>query len=88
MPVTLQFGLVKIYQSGMFAVVDSLLAIQMKDDGWMLLMASIFLPNTAQVQGLCGENNVAADNDLRTSEEEAVDAPNLGWSWRVPHQEA
>lgn len=32
MPVTLQFGIVKIYQSGMFAIVDSLLAIQINYD--------------------------------------------------------
>lgn len=44
MPVTLQFGLVKIYQSGMFAVVDSLLAIQMKYDCFS------WLPSSSQIQ--------------------------------------
>lgn len=55
MPVTLQFGLVKIYQSNMFVVVDTSLGIQIQYD--CSHIATIILLNTTEVNGMCGNNN-------------------------------
>lgn len=85
MPVTLQFGL-KIYQSGIFVVVDTSLGIQIKYD--CSSIATILLLNTTKVHGMCGNNNGIEDDDLRTPQGETVDATTFGWSWRIPHQEA
>lgn len=46
------------------------------------------LLNTTKSQCLCGNITGFADADLRTPEDEGFVATNLGWSWRVPHQEA
>nr|XP_046255484.1 IgGFc-binding protein-like isoform X2 [Scatophagus argus] len=86
MPVTLLFGLVKIYQRGIFAVVDTTLGIQIKYD--FSHIAIILLFNKTEVYGMCGNNNGIKEDDLRTPQGEAVDATTFGWSWRSPHQEA
>lgn len=83
---TLQFGLVKINQSGMFVVMDTNQGIQIKYD-WSQI-ATILLSNAAEVRGMCGNNNGIKDDDLRTPQGEAVDATTFGWSWRVPDLEA
>lgn len=82
LPVTLQFGLVKIHQRGMFVVVDTNLNIQIKFDYAQL--ATILLSNPTKVHGLCGNGNGIKDDDLTTPQGEAVDATMFGWSWRVP----
>ncbi|XP_070690944.1 IgGFc-binding protein [Pempheris klunzingeri] len=64
LPVTLQSGLVKIYQSGMFVVVDTSLGIQIKYD--CSHIATILLSNTTEVSGMCGNNNGIEEDDLRT----------------------
>lgn len=86
LPVTLQFGLMKIYQRGMFVVVDTTLGIQIKYD--CSHIATILLSKTTEVHGMCGNNNGIEEDDLRTPQGEAVDASTFGWSWRVPNQEA
>ncbi|KAK1895713.1 Alpha-tectorin, partial [Dissostichus eleginoides] len=86
LPVTLQFGHVKIYRSGMFVVVDTSLGIQVKYD--CSHVATILLSNTMEVYGMCGNNNGIEEDDLRTPQGEPVDATTFGWSWRVPDQEA
>ncbi|XP_030248331.1 IgGFc-binding protein-like isoform X5 [Sparus aurata] len=86
LPVTLQFGLVKIHQAGMFVVVDTSLGIQLKFDQSHIAM--ITLPNNTEVHGLCGNNNGIEEDDLRTPQGEAFDATTFGWSWRVPDPEA
>lgn len=83
---TLQFGLVNIYQSGVFVVVDTSVDIQIKYD--YSYIAIIRLLNTTEVHGMCGNNNGIEEDDLRTPQGEAVDATIFGWSWRIPHQEA
>ncbi len=83
---TLNFGLVKIYQSGVFVVVDTTMGIQIKFD--CSHIATILLLNSTKVLGMCGNNNGIEDDDLRTPQGEAVDATTFGWSWRIPHQEA
>lgn len=83
---TLQFGLVKIHQAGMFVVVDTSLGIQLKFDQSHIAM--ITLPNNTEVHGLCGNNNGIEEDDLRTPQGEAFDATTFGWSWRVPDPEA
>lgn len=83
---TLQFGLVNIYQSGVFVVVDTSLGIQIKYDYSSVAIIRLF--NTTVVQGMCGNNNGFEEDDLRTPQGEAVDATTFGWSWRIPHQEA
>lgn len=83
---TLQFGLVQIYQSGLFVVVDTSLGIQIKYD--CSHIANILLSNTTKVQGICGNNNGIEDDDLTTPQGRVVDATTFGWSWRVPDQEA
>ncbi|KAJ4930907.1 hypothetical protein JOQ06_025210, partial [Pogonophryne albipinna] len=85
-PVTLPFGHVKIYRSGMFVVVDTSLGIQVKYD--CSHVATILLSNTMEVYGMCGNNNGIEEDDLRTPQGEPVDATTFGWSWRVPDQEA
>ncbi|CAJ1061665.1 LOW QUALITY PROTEIN: IgGFc-binding protein [Xyrichtys novacula] len=86
LPVTLQFGLAKIYQSGIFVVVDTILGLQIKYD--CSHIATIFLSNKTPVNGMCGNNNGIEEDDLRTPQGEAADATTVGWSWRVPGQEA
>lgn len=83
---TLQFGLVKIHQAGMFVIVETSLGIQIKYDKSHIAMIS--LPVNTEVQGLCGNNNGIEEDDLRTPQGEAVDATTFGWSWRVPDPEA
>lgn len=83
---TLQSGRVKIYQSGMFVVVDTSLGIQVKYD--CSHIATVVLSNTIKVHGMCGNNNGIKEDDLRTPQGEAVDATTFGWSWRVPDREA
>ncbi|XP_041649020.1 IgGFc-binding protein isoform X2 [Cheilinus undulatus] len=86
LPVNLQSGLVKIYQSGFFVVLDTSLGVQVKYD--CSHIATILLSNTAVVNGLCGNNNGIEDDDFRSPQDEAVDATTFGWSWRVSDQEA
>lgn len=81
MPVTLQFGLMEIYQSGTFVVADSSLDIQIKYDGSHI--AFILLLNATKVQCLWGNINGDEDDDLKKPEDEAVNATNYGWRWRV-----
>lgn len=83
LPVTVQLGFVKIYQSGMFAVTDIGLGMQIKYDYHHI--ATVLLLNTTAVSGLCGNNNGIEDDDLRTPQGDTVDATTFGWSWRVPH---
>lgn len=83
---TLKFGLVKVYQSGMFVVVNTSLGLQIKYD--CSHIATILLSNTVPVNGMCGNNNDIAEDDLRTPQGEVVDATTFGWSWRAPNQEA
>lgn len=86
LPMTLQFGLVKVYQSGTFVVVDTSLGIQIKYD--CSHIATILLHNTTKVHGMCGNNNGIEEDDLRTPQGEDIDATTFGWSWRIPGQEA
>ncbi|XP_051261445.1 IgGFc-binding protein-like isoform X2 [Dicentrarchus labrax] len=86
LPVTLQFGLIKIYQSGIFVVMDISLGLQIKYDCSHIV--AILLFNTIEVCGMCGNNNGIEEDDLKTPQGEAVDATTFGWSWRVPDQEA
>ncbi|XP_059194717.1 IgGFc-binding protein-like isoform X2 [Centropristis striata] len=86
LPVNLPFGRVKIYQSGMFVVVDTSLGIQIKYD--CSHTATVLLSDSTEVNGMCGNNNGIKEDDLRTPQGEAVDATTFGWSWRVPDQEA
>ncbi|XP_074538742.1 IgGFc-binding protein [Halichoeres trimaculatus] len=86
LPVTLQSGLVKIYQSGMFVIVNTSLGLQIKYD--CSHIATILLSNTTAVNGMCGNNNGIEEDDLRTPQGEVVDATTFGWSWRGPDQEA
>uniref|UniRef100_A0A3Q3EKG2 VWFD domain-containing protein n=1 Tax=Labrus bergylta TaxID=56723 RepID=A0A3Q3EKG2_9LABR len=86
LPLNLQFGSINIAQSGFFVVVDTSLGIQVKYD--CSHFATIFLPNTTAVNGLCGNNNGIEEDDLRSPQGKAVDATTFGWHWRVPDQEA
>lgn len=86
LPVTIQFGLVKIHQSGVFVVVDTNLGVQIKYD--CSHIATITLSKTTKVCGLCGNNNGIKEDDHRTPQGEAVDTTTFGWSWRVSDQEA
>ncbi|XP_071325188.1 IgGFc-binding protein [Trachinotus anak] len=86
LPVTLRSRLAKIYQSGIFVVVDTNLGIQIKYD--CSHIATVLLSNKTEVRGMCGNGNGIKDDDLRTPQGEAVDATTFGWSWRAPDQEA
>nr|XP_020511172.2 LOW QUALITY PROTEIN: IgGFc-binding protein-like [Labrus bergylta] len=86
LPLNLQFGSINIAQSGFFVVVDTSLGIQVKYD--YSHFATILLPNTTAVNGLCGNNTGIEEGDLRSPQGKAVDATTFGWHWRVPDQEA
>lgn len=81
MPVTLQFELMEIYQSGTFVVADTSLGIQNKYDGSHI--AFILLLNATKVQSLWGNINGNEDDDLKKPEDEDVNATNYGWRWGV-----
>lgn len=81
MPVTLQFGLMEIYQSGTFVVADTSVDIQIKYGGSHI--AFILLLNATKVQSLWGNINSNEDNDLKKPEDEAVNATNYGLRWGV-----
>uniref|UniRef100_A0A3B4YYT4 VWFD domain-containing protein n=1 Tax=Stegastes partitus TaxID=144197 RepID=A0A3B4YYT4_9TELE len=86
LPVTLQFGLVRIHQSGVFVVVDTNLGIRVKYD--CSHIAAILLSNKTQVHGMCGNNNGIKEDDFRTPQGATVNAAAFGWSWRVSAGEA
>lgn len=70
-----------ICQNGTFVVADSSLGIQIKYDS--LHIAFILLLNATKVQSLWGDINGHEDDDLKKPEDEAVNATNYGWRWRV-----
>lgn len=76
MPVTLQFGLREVYQSGTFIVADTSLGIQIKYDSSHI---AFILLNATKVQCLWGNINGNEDDDLKKPEDEAVNATNYGW---------
>lgn len=86
LPITLQSGLVKIHQSGVFVVVDTHRGIKVKYD--CVHIAAVLSSNDKEVHGMCGNNNGIREDDLRTPQGEVVNATTFGWSWRVPDEEA
>lgn len=88
LPITLDLGAVKIYQSGMSTAVETDFGLLVTFDGQHYASISIPGSYTNSTCGLCGNyNKNPLDDFLRPDGRPAMSVLDLGESWRVYHAE-
>ncbi|KAM6370751.1 alpha-tectorin [Pluvialis apricaria] len=88
LPISLDLGAIKVYQSGFSTALETDFGLLVTYDGQHY--ASISVPGTYinTTCGLCGNyNKDPKDDTLRSDGRLATSVPDLGESWRVPHPE-
>ncbi|XP_072740487.1 alpha-tectorin [Ciconia boyciana] len=88
LPISLELGAIKVYQSGLSTALETDFGLLVTYDGQHY--ASISVPGTYinATCGLCGNYNKDPEDDtLRSDGRLATSVPDLGESWRVPHPE-
>ncbi|NXG08040.1 TECTA protein, partial [Sakesphorus luctuosus] len=88
LPISLELGAVKVYQSGLSTALQTDFGLLVTYDGEHY--ASISVPGLYinATCGLCGNYNKDPEDDaLRSDGRMAMSVPELGESWQVPHPE-
>lgn len=88
LPVSLELGAIKVYQSGLSTTLETDFGLLVTYDGQHYASVSVPGSYINATCGLCGNYNKDPEDDiLRSDGRAATSVPELGESWQVPHPE-
>uniref|UniRef100_A0A8D2MX47 Alpha-tectorin n=1 Tax=Zonotrichia albicollis TaxID=44394 RepID=A0A8D2MX47_ZONAL len=88
LPISLDLGAIKVYQSGLSTALETDFGLLVTYDGQHYASVSVPGSYINATCGLCGNYNKDPEDDvLRSDGRVATSVPELGESWQVPHPE-